>query len=75
MSALEKKTFTSNYDLTWRHDRYWLYNFVATATQTRWSVNSCYEGTNVVEFDLGDTGTMFAIAVKRGKHISDYSAM
>ena len=49
--------------------------FVANTVHTWWSVNSCSEGTNVVEFYLGETGTIFAISAKKGKDISDYSAM
>ena len=50
-------------------------NFVQNTTQTWWSVNSCSTDLRVVEFYLGDKGTVFTIDAKKGKAISNYSAM
>ena len=48
-------------------------NYVAGNTQTWWSVNSCTTDLKVVEFYLGNTGTVFAIEAAGCKDISSYS--
>ena len=41
---------------------------------TWWSVNSCSKTIKVVEWYIGKKGTIFAIDVRHGKDISEYSA-
>jgi hypothetical protein len=49
--------------------------FVDNDVQTWWSVNSCSMALNVVEFYLGEKGTVLAIDAIDAKDISAFSAM
>ena len=49
--------------------------FVDNDVHTWWSVNSCSMALNVVEFYLGEKGTVLAIDAIHAKDISAFSAM
>jgi hypothetical protein len=49
--------------------------FVDSDVQTWWAVNSCSMALNVVEFYLGEKGTVLAIDAIHAKDISAFSAM
>ncbi len=74
ITALEKLPSTK--DIVWRGVNDDVSSmFVDNAVQTWWSVNSCSMALNVVEFYLGEKGTVLAIEAIHAKDICAFSAM